>query len=80
MPRVSLSAKRNESDSLPSPSAIKTMHFHFGPGVDLYGGRKDFTDLMIAKGHTLENISIWMGHSSLDRTWRSYKAKARFHL
>jgi hypothetical protein len=28
-------------------------------------GRKGFTDLMLAKGHSLENISIWMGHSTL---------------
>jgi hypothetical protein len=36
--------------------------------IDLYGGRKGFTDLMLSKGNTIENISIWMGHSTLDRT------------
>jgi hypothetical protein len=46
----------------------------------LYGGRKGFTDLMLSKGNTIENISIWMGHSTLDRTWRSYKQKMKFHL
>jgi hypothetical protein len=58
----------------------KTMRLHFGPGIDLYAGRKGFTDLMLSKGHSLENISIWMGHSTLARTWRSYKDKRAFHL
>lgn len=54
---------------------IKTMRKYFGKGIDLYGGRKGFVDLMLSKGQSLENISIWMGHSTLDRTWRSYKNK-----
>jgi hypothetical protein len=59
---------------------LKTVHKHFGDQVDLYGGRKGFSDLMLSQGHSLENISIWMGHSTLDRTWRSYKSRKRFHL
>jgi hypothetical protein len=59
---------------------IKTMRNYFSKDIDLYGGRKGFTDLMLSKGNTIENISIWMGHSSLDRTWRSYKQKQKFHL
>jgi len=58
----------------------KTMRRHFGVGIDLYGGRKGFSDLMISKGHQLENISVWMGHSTLDRTWRSYKQRRIFHI
>lgn len=58
----------------------KTLKKYFGGGLDLYGGRKGFTDLMLAKGHTIENISVWMGHSTLERTWRSYKARRKFHL
>lgn len=58
----------------------KTMKKYFGKGTDLYAGRKGFTDLMLSKGHSLENISIWMGHSTLDRTWRSYKSRRRYHL
>ena len=57
-----------------------TMRHYFGYGTDLYGGRKGFSDLMLSKGHSLENISIWMGHSTLERTWRSYKNKRKFHL
>jgi hypothetical protein len=59
---------------------LKTVRRHFGARVDLYGGRKEFPDLMLSLGHSLENISIWMGHSTLDRTWRSYKSRRRFHL
>jgi hypothetical protein len=59
---------------------LKTVHKHFGDRIDLYGGRKGFSDLMLSQGHTLENISIWMGHSTLDRTWRSYKSRRKFHL
>lgn len=58
----------------------KTIRKHFGQGTTLYGGRKGFTDLMLSKGQFLENISVWMGHSTLDRTWRSYKRRRKFHL
>ena len=59
---------------------MKTMRKHFGEGIDLYAGRKGFTDLMLAKGHALENISVWMGHSTLERTWKSYKNRRKYHL
>ena len=59
---------------------MKTMRKYFGAGIDLYGGRKGFTDLMLANGHSLENISVWMGHSTLERTWKSYKDRRRYHL
>jgi len=59
---------------------VRTVHTYFGARVDLYGGRKGFSDLMLSKGHSIENISIWMGHSTLDRTWRSYKNRRLFHL
>lgn len=44
-----------------------------GHSFQLYGGRKGFVDLMLQKGHQLEAISQWMGHSTLGRTWRDYK-------
>lgn len=58
----------------------KTMHLHFGEGVSLYGGRKGFVDLMLSKGHSIENISVWMGHSTIQRTWQDYKQRKIFHL
>lgn len=58
----------------------KTIRKYFGKGTTLYGGRKGFSDLMLSKGQAFENISIWMGHSTLDRTWKSYKRRRKFHL
>lgn len=58
---------------------IKTIRKHLGSGFSLYGGRKRFVDLMLARRHEMQNISIWMGHSTLSRTWRSYK-KSEFFI
>ena len=43
--------------------------------IGLYSGRKGFTDLMLDKNQSLENISMWLGHASIDRTWKNYKNK-----
>jgi hypothetical protein len=59
---------------------LKTMKRYFEDGTTLYGGRKGFSDLMLSKGHELENISVWMGHSTLEKTWKSYKRRRKFHL
>ena len=59
---------------------VKTIRQYFGNDVFLYGGRKAFTDLMLSKGNTLENISVWMGHSTINRTWKSYKNRRKYHL
>jgi integrase len=40
-----------------------------------YSGRKGFTDLMQDLGQALEEISIWMGHHSIETTWKHYKQK-----
>ncbi|MDR3606239.1 MAG: hypothetical protein P4M08_02535 [Oligoflexia bacterium] len=61
-----------ESKALKRP-LVKTVKKHCGSGISLYGGRKGFTDLMLAKGHSLESISQWMGHTTITRTWRTYK-------
>lgn len=53
----------------------KTIRRHLKGKFTLYGGRKGFTDLMLSKGQSLENISTWLGHSSIERTWKSYKNK-----
>ncbi len=54
---------------------VKTVKKYFGSSVGLYGGRKGFTDLMLEKGFRIEAISQWMGHMSIDRTWRTYKQR-----
>jgi hypothetical protein len=53
----------------------KTLQSYTGVHLTKYCGRKGFVDLMLAAGQALENISAWMGHSSVDRTWRSYRNK-----
>lgn len=57
----------------------KTVRHHFGDHTTLYGGRKGFTDLMLDHQQQLENISQWMGHSSIERTWRNYKSRCVTH-
>lgn len=59
---------------------VKTVREHFGKDISLYGGRKGFTDLMLSKGNSLESISIWMGHSTIGRTWKSYKNRRKYHI
>jgi hypothetical protein len=56
---------------------VKTIVSYCGVGLNTYAGRKGFTDLMLDKGHSLEDISSWMGHTSIDRTWRSYKNRQK---
>jgi hypothetical protein len=45
-----------------------------------YAGRKGFTDLMLEKGSSLEAISQWLGHRSINRTWKNYKDKKKVLL
>lgn len=45
--------------------------------VTRYGGRKGFTDLMLGLGEDLDNISIWLGHQNINRTWKDYKDKQK---
>ncbi|WP_373997930.1 hypothetical protein [Bdellovibrio bacteriovorus] len=44
-------------------------------GLGLYSGRKRFTDLMPGLGQSLENIFMWLGHSSIERTGKHHKDK-----
>lgn len=43
--------------------------------IGLYSGRKGFVDLMLGLEQSLENIAMWLGHASIERTWRNYKNK-----
>lgn len=40
-----------------------------------YSGRKGFTDLMLSKGQELTEISVWLGHTTIETTWKHYKQK-----
>lgn len=65
-----------ESGNFRQPSH-NVMHTWFGEAVTPYGGRKGFTDLMLEKGEKFAEISMWMGHTTLDRTYRDYKDKLK---
>lgn len=56
---------------------LKTIKRVLGEGYELYAGRKGFTDMMLDKGQDLEAISAWLGHRTIDRTWRHYKNRNR---
>lgn len=55
----------------------KTMRKTFKGFVTLYGGRKNFQDMMLNKGHILEDISMWMGHQNIQTTWTKYRNRKR---
>lgn len=40
--------------------------------VTLYGGRKGFIALMKSRGHKFEEVSAWLGHQNINRTYQSY--------
>ncbi len=58
----------------------KTISRLIGDGFDTYSPRKGFTDMMLNEGWQLEDISVFMGHSSIETTWRHYKNKATFKM
>lgn len=44
-------------------------------GVTFYGGRKNFIDMMLSYDQKLEDISNWLGHTSIDTSWKHYRNK-----
>ncbi len=55
----------------------KTIKKIFGPGFGLYSGRKGFEAMMVEKGQSFEDISSWLGHTSLDTTYQRYSKRRR---
>lgn len=51
---------------------IKTICRIIGEGYTCYAGRKGFEPLMTSRDHEFVNISRWMGHQDLNRTFRDY--------
>lgn len=49
-------------------------------GIEAYSPRKGFTDLMLEREYQLEDISTFLGHSSIETTWRHYKNKFAYKL
>ena len=60
--------------------SVKTIKRLFGTQISTYGGRKGFTDLMLEKGQDFLDISQWLGHASIERTWRNYKNRLAIHF
>jgi integrase len=57
---------------------IKTLRNAFpSKRITLYSGRKGFVDLMLDRGQILEDISNWLGHTSIETTWKNYRNKLR---
>jgi integrase len=54
----------------------KTMAHHFGERTNCYAGRKGFVDLMRSLGQDFEDISQWLGHQSVDMTWKHYRNRS----
>lgn len=48
--------------------------------VGSYSGRKGFTDLMLSLEQDLEDISVWLGHATIDMTWKHYKNKNKINF
>lgn len=57
----------------------KTLKKYAGYQLGVYAGRKGFTDLMLERGKALEDISQWMGHTSIEMTWKRYKDRPRVY-
>lgn len=59
---------------------VKTLHLHFGPLVNTYGGRKGFGTLMRKHGQTILDYHKWMGHRTIDRTLLNYEDHQAIHV
>lgn len=58
----------------------KSLYRLLSDGIETYSPRKGFTDLMLKLDVTLEDISSFLGHASIDMTWKHYKNKRAFNL
>lgn len=70
-------ALKDIENGIPKKPLVKTLRKALPKelNVGLYSGRKGFTDLMLSLGQSLENVASWLGHASIERTWRHYKNK-----
>lgn len=58
----------------------QTLRKLFGFTVRGYAGRKNFTDLMLDRGRKIEEISSWLGHATIETTWKFYKDRNKLTL
>jgi hypothetical protein len=62
------------SCSFQKPSKYKIQKI-LGDEFGLYSFRKGYTDIMLKLNEPITRISLDMGHSSIDRTWKSYRKR-----
>lgn len=56
---------------------VKTLRRYVNGGATTYGGRKAFQDLMMGLGRTFVECQAWLGHTSIERTWKDYRNKSK---
>jgi integrase len=62
---------------LKTPLYKKMSEVFTGKRITLYGGRKNFEDLMKTHGQQITDIAQWLGHQTIERTWTKYRNKNR---
>ncbi len=60
--------------NLSAPSVYKLKKI-LGEGYKQYSFRKGYVEIMINLGEPIERISLDLGHSSIERTWKSYRKR-----
>lgn len=68
-----------ESQAFRRP-APQTIRKYLGEEFSSYAGRKGFEHLMTSRGHPLEVVAEWMGHQSIERTWKNYRNRKRVRV
>lgn len=69
-----------ETGDFKRPSHSRHIKKWFTEYTTLLGGRKGFEALMESLGQVLEDYTNWMGHQSIDRTWKNYKNKQKINF
>ncbi len=79
-PEQKAALKLIQSGKLAAPLVKTLRRFFDDQHIGLYSPRKGFTDLMLGRGYQLEDISTFLGHSSIETTWKHYKNKFAYQL
>lgn len=58
----------------------KTIINLFGEQITTHGGRKNFTKLMKKHGQDFQDVSRWLGHSDIQRTFQDYFEKVQVNV
>ncbi len=61
-----------QSQELQRP-LVKVIKKHLNTKLTTYGGRKGFESLLLEQGIEFNVISAYLGHQSVDRTWKNYR-------